>query len=35
MRGAVDGMFELYVDNNNSDNDDDDNNDDDEIKTQF
>ena len=35
MRGAVDGMFELYVDNNNNDNDDDDNNDDDEIKTQF
>ena len=35
MRGAVDGMFELYVDNNNNDNDDDDNNDDDEIKTPF
>ena len=35
MRGAVDGMFELQVDNNNNDNDDDDNNDDDEIETQF
>ena len=40
MRGAVEGMFELQVDNNNNDNDDDDNDDDDdddddEIETQF
>lgn len=35
MRGAVEGMFELQVNNNNDDNDDDDNDDDDEIETQF
>ena len=36
MRGAVEGMFELQVDNNNNDDDDDDNDDDDdEIDTQF
>ena len=38
MRGAVEGMFELQVDNNNNDNDDDDNDDegdDDEIETHF
>ena len=34
MRGAVEGMFEIQVNNNNNDNDDDDN-DDDEIETQF
>ena len=36
MRGAVEGMFELQVNNNNDDNDDDDNDDDDnDIETQF
>ena len=35
MRGAVEGMFELQVDNNNNDNDDDEHDDDDEIETQF
>ena len=36
MRGAVEGMCELQVNNNNDDNDDDDNDDDDnDIETQF